>query len=110
MSCQEGSCRAVLRSRVWLWPLRCAAKGKDTLCDISSWSLCWLQGKLQGPCSIASFRLWLSRMKDTPELDAERLDFLKCMVWRQGMNRREPLERLLALADAQAANRSPSPD
>ena len=72
--------------------------------------VCWLQGKLQGPCSIASFRLWLSRMKDTPELDAERLDFLKCMVWRKGMNRREPLERLLALADAQAANRSPTSD
>jgi len=62
-----------------------------------------LQGKLQGPCSISSFRLWLMRMKQTPELDDERREFLKCMVWRKGMNRREPLERLLALADAEAA-------
>ena len=89
--------------------MQTAEKGRK-VCDVHLRKLCWLQGKLQGPCSIANFRLWLSRMKDTPELDAEHLDFLKCMVWRQGMNRREPLERLLALADAQAANRSPSPD
>ena len=64
-----------------------------------------MQGKLQGPCSISSFRLWLVRMKENPDLDCEREDFLKCMVWRKGMNRREPLERLLALADAEAAKK-----
>ena len=66
-----------------------------------------LQGKLQGPCSIASFRLWLMRMKENAELDSERKEFLKCMVWRKGMNRREPLERLLGIADEQAAKRVP---
>ena len=61
------------------------------------------QGKLQGPCSIASFRLWLARMKENPALSVEHKEFLKCMVWRKGMNRREPLEKLLAVADAEAA-------
>lgn len=47
-------------------------------------------------------------MKENPQLDGERQDFLRCMVWRKGMNRREPLERLLALADAEAAKKGAS--
>ncbi len=69
-----------------------------------------MQGKLQGPCSISSFRLWLMRMKENSELDSERKEFLKCMVWRKGMNRREPLERLLALADTEAAKQKSTLD
>ncbi len=42
-------------------------------------------------------------MKENPALSVEHEEFLKCMVWRKGMNRREPLEKLLAAADAEAS-------
>ena len=44
--------------------------------------LCPLQGEVQGPCSIAQFRLWIDNLSSTPSLAKEHQQFLSVHVWR----------------------------
>ena len=55
-----------------------------------------MQGVQQGPCSISNFRQWLTRMRADASMAREYEEFLGCLVWRRGMQRRVPLQRLLA--------------
>lgn len=46
--------------------------------------LCPMQGEVQGPCSIAQFRLWIDNLSSTPSLAKEHQQFLSVHVWRVG--------------------------
>ncbi len=58
--------------------------------------VCSLQGKTQGPCSIADFKKWLGGMRVQPNLRKDYEEFLSCFVWRKDVDTsRTTLKKLL---------------
>ena len=60
------------------------APAEQVVASVDRQPLCLMQGEVQGPCSIAQFRLWIDNLSSTPSLAKEHQQFLSVHVWRVG--------------------------